>query len=418
MDLEEIIKEAELVCNSKIKEIQETTKKNELKVLSAFRNAGIDEYTVSFIGTGYGYNDKGREALGKVFSLSFSSELAIVMPQIVSGTHAIFTVLFALLRPKDKILSITGPVYDTLKKVINSLAEWDISYQEIPFEYREDIEYIESKVDRPPKVIFIQRSCGYNWSRKSLTIKEIAQMISNIKNIFRESIIFVDNCYGEFVEDKEPIEAGADIIVGSLIKGIGGNLAPTGAYIAGKRDVIEKVGDFITAPGQGRDIGPTLGLQRDILQGLLLAPHFIGESLIGLTISSYILERLGFDVLPKWNEPRGDGVQRIILKDKGRLIKFLQGIQGFCPVNSMYKPEPQELPGYSDPVILAGGGFVQGSTGEFSADGILTPPYVAFVQGGYSHNQVITGIISSIEKIFEEENEKTFKYYSNNSSCF
>jgi cystathionine beta-lyase family protein involved in aluminum resistance len=232
-----------------------------------------------------------------------------------------------------------------------------------------------------------------------LTIGEIARIVSNIRNIFRESIILVDNCYGEFVEDREPTDVGADIIVGSLIKGVGGNLALTGAYIAGKKEIIDKIGDFITAPGQGRDIGPTLGLQRNILQGLLFAPHFIGESLIGLTIASYVLERLGFEVLPKWNEPRGDGVQRIILRDGEKLVRFLQEIQKSCAVNSMYLPEPQTLPGYSDPVILAGGGFVQGSTGEFSADGILRPPYVAFVQGGYSHNQVITGIINSIRKI-------------------
>lgn len=402
MNLEELLREAEEVCNPKIKEIEYVKRKNELKVLSAFRSTGIDEYVVSFVGTGYGYNDRGREALESVFSLSFSGESAIVMPQIISGTHAISSVLFALLRPKDKILSVTGPVYDTLKRVINSLSEWGIEYQEIPFEYREDAEYIKSRVDRPPKVIFIQRSCGYNWSRKSLTISEIESIISTIRGIFKESIIFVDNCYGEFVEDREPTEIGADVIVGSLIKGIGGNLAPTGAYIVGKRKIIEEIGDFITAPGQGRDIGPTLGIQKAILQGLLFAPHFIGESLEGLTIASYILEKLGFDVLPKWNDPRGDGVQRVVLKEKEKLIRFLQGIQSFCPVNSMYMPEPQALPGYSDPVILAGGGFVQGSTGEFSADGILSPPYVAFIQGGYSHNQVITGIIRGIENISEE----------------
>jgi len=399
MDLDGLTREAEIICSPRLKEIQETTKKNELKVLSAFRSSGIDEYIVSFIGTGYGYNDRGREALERVFSLSFSGESAIVMPQLISGTHAISSVLFALLRPKDTILSITGPVYDTLKRVISSLKEWDIDYQEIPFEYREDAGYISSKVDKPPKIVFIQRSCGYNWNRKSLTIGEIARIVSNIRNIFRESIILVDNCYGEFVEDREPTDVGADIIVGSLIKGVGGNLALTGAYIAGKKEIIDKIGDFITAPGQGRDIGPTLGLQRNILQGLLFAPHFIGESLIGLTIASYVLERLGFEVLPKWNEPRGDGVQRIILRDGEKLVRFLQEIQKSCAVNSMYLPEPQTLPGYSDPVILAGGGFVQGSTGEFSADGILRPPYVAFVQGGYSHNQVITGIINSIRKI-------------------
>ncbi|MBC7321083.1 methionine gamma-lyase family protein [bacterium] len=402
MNLDKLLEEAEEVCRPKIREIQNVKRKNELKVLSAFRSAGIDEYVVSFIGTGYGYNDRGREALERVFSLSFSSESAIVMPQIISGTHAISSTLFALLRPKDGILSITGPVYDTLKSVINSMSEWGIEYQEIPFEYREDIEYIKSKVKEIPKLIFIQRSCGYNWHRKSLTIDEIAKIISTVRDIFKESVIFVDNCYGEFVEDREPTEVGADIIVGSLIKGVGGNLAPTGAYIAGKGEIIEKIGDFITAPGQGRDIGPTLGIQKAILQGLLFAPHFIGESLEGLTIVSYILEKLGFDVLPKWNEPRGDGVQRVILKEKEKLIRFLQGIQRFCPVNSMYIPEPQDLPGYSDPVILAGGGFVQGSTGEFSADGILKPPYVAFIQGGYSRNQVITGIISSVEKMLEE----------------
>lgn len=402
MDLEKLLEEAELTCSSKIKEIREISKKNELKVLSAFINAEIDEYTVSFRGTGYGYGDRGREALSRVFSLSLSGESAIVLPQIISGTHAISSVLFAILRPKDRILSLTGPVYDTLERVIDSLREWGIGYQEVPFERRLDTEYIKSLVRIPPKLIFIQRSCGYNWSRKSLTIDEIDELILNVRDIFEESIILVDNCYGEFVEDREPLDVGADIIVGSLIKGIGGNLAPTGAYIAGRKDVVDRVGSTITAPGQGRDIGPTLGLQKDILQGLLFAPHFIGESLIGLTVSSYILERLGFKTLPRWDEDRGDAVLRVVLNDERKLINFLQGIQSFCPINSMYKPEPQELPGYPAPVILAGGGFVQGSTGEFSADGILKPPYVAFIQGGYSSNLVVFGILKGIEKILKE----------------
>ncbi len=402
MNPEDLLEEAESVCSDKIRKIREITRENELKVLSAFLDAGIDEYTVSFVGTGYGYGDRGRDALSRVFSLSLSAESAIVLPQIISGTHAISSALFALLRPKDRILSITGPVYDTLEKVIDSLKEWEIGYQEIPFEYRLDTDYIENSVKIPPKLIFIQRSCGYNWSRKSLTVDEIKNLILNIRRIFDESIILVDNCYGEFVEDREPLDAGADIIVGSLIKGIGGNLAPTGGYIAGKKEVIDRISSTVTAPGQGRDIGPTLGLQKDILQGLLFAPHFIGESLTGLTISSYILEHMGFETLPEWNEDRGDAVLRVILNDEKKLINFLEGIQSSCPVNSMYKPEPQKLPGYPAPVILAGGGFVQGSTGEFSADGILKPPYVAFIQGGYSSNLVISGIIKSIKKVLEE----------------
>jgi len=402
MDFENLVREAESVCEKKIKEVTETGKKNELKVLDAFRNAEVDEYTVSLRSTGYGYNDKGREVLSKVFSLSLGAEDAIVLPQLISGTHAISSVFFSLLRPQDTLLSITGPVYDTLKDVIDSLNDWGIRYQEIPFDYRTDTDYIKSLVKEVPKVIFIQRSCGYNWSRNSLTIEEIEELVYNIKKIFPDSIILIDNCYGEFVEEREPLEVGADIIVGSLIKGIGGNLAPTGAYIAGKKDFIDAIGERITAPGQGIEIGPTLGLQREILQGLLFAPHFVAESLKGLTVGAYILEKLGFNVLPKWEEKRGDAVQRVILKDEEKLIRFLQGIQSACPVNSTYLPEPQDLPGYDAPVILAGGGFVQGSTGEFSADGILKPPYVAFIQGGYSFNPVVAGIIRGIEKIFKE----------------
>ena len=402
MDFENLVREAESVCEKKIKEVTETGKKNELKVLDAFRKAEVDEYTVSLRSTGYGYNDKGREVLSKVFSLSLGAEDAIVLPQLISGTHAISSVFFSLLRPQDTLLSITGPVYDTLKDVIDSLNDWGIRYQEIPFDYRTDTDYIKSLVKEVPKVIFIQRSCGYNWSRNSLTIEEIEELVYNIKKIFPDSIILIDNCYGEFVEEREPLEVGADIIVGSLIKGIGGNLAPTGAYIAGKKDFIDAIGERITAPGQGIEIGPTLGLQREILQGLLFAPHFVAESLKGLTVGAYILEKLGFNVLPKWEEKRGDAVQRVILKDEEKLIRFLQGIQSACPVNSTYLPEPQDLPGYDAPVILAGGGFVQGSTGEFSADGILKPPYVAFIQGGYSSNPVVAGIIMGIERIFKE----------------
>ncbi|MGB9681990.1 MAG: methionine gamma-lyase family protein [bacterium] len=402
MDLDEIVKEAEYVCRPRLDEIEKISKRNELKVLDAFRTAEVDEYTVSFRGTGYGYNDRGREILSRVFSLSLGAEDAIVLPQIISGTHAISSIFFSLLRPKDIILSLTGPVYDTLVEVIDTLREWGIRYYEVPFEKRADVRYIDSLLDEVPRVIFIQRSCGYNWSRSSLTIDEIGSLIYNIKRIFKESIVLVDNCYGEFVEDSEPLEVGADVIVGSLIKGIGGNIAPTGAYIGGKKSIIELIGECLTAPGQGIDIGPTLGIQREILQGLLFAPHFVAESLKGLTIGAYILERLGFDVLPRWNEKRGDGVQRVILKDENTLIRFLQGIQRACPINSHYIPEPQDLPGYDAPVILAGGGFVQGSTGEFSADGILKPPYIAFIQGGYSSNQVENGIIKGIERIFKE----------------
>jgi cystathionine beta-lyase family protein involved in aluminum resistance len=402
MDLEGLVREAEVICKNKIEEIRGIAKKNELKVLDAFRKAKVDEYTVSFRGTGYGYNDRGREMLSKVFSHSLGAESAIVLPQIVSGTHAISSVFFSLLRPKDTILSLTGPVYDTLKDVLDALKDWGIRYQEIPFEYKSDTDYIKSFVKEIPKIIFIQRSCGYNWSRKSLTVEEVKNLVYNIKGVFRESIIVVDNCYGEFIEEKEPLEGGVDIIIGSLIKGIGGNLAPAGSYIAGKKDLLNIIGERITAPGQGIEIGPTLGLQREILQGLLFAPHFVAESLKGLTVGAYLLEKLGFDVLPRWDEKRGDAVQRVILMDEEKLVKFLQGIQSACPVNSHYKPEPQNLPGYDAPVILAGGGFVQGSTGEFSADGILKPPYVAFIQGGYSSNQVVDGIIRGIEKIFKE----------------
>jgi cystathionine beta-lyase family protein involved in aluminum resistance len=400
MDLDSLLKEAEDICGPKLDEIGKTAKKNELKVLDAFRNAKIDDYIVSFRGTGYGYNDKGRESLSKVFSLSLGAEDAIVLPQIISGTHAISSALFSLLRPKDILLSLTGPVYDTLVDVIDVLREWGIRYYEIPFDKRYNIGSFH--LEEAPRVVFIQRSCGYNWSRGSLTVDEIGRLVYNIKEVFRRSIVLVDNCYGEFIEEREPLEGGADIIIGSLIKGVGGNLAPTGAYIAGKKDIIEIIGEALTAPGQGIEIGPTLGFQREILQGLLFAPHFVGESLKGLTIGAYILERLGFDVLPRWYEKRGDAVQRVILGEEEKLIRFLQGIQTACPVNSHYIPEPQDLPGYDAPVVLAGGGFVQGSTGEFSADGILKSPYVAFVQGGYSANQVVDGIIRGIEKILKE----------------
>ena len=378
---------------------------NSEKVLNAFRENRISEIHFNST-TGYGYNDIGRDAIEKVFADIFKAEDAIVRNQFVSGSHALSVTLFALLRPKDTLLSISGLPYDTLHEVIgikennSSLKSFKINYEQIDlinddFDYKKIEETLKTK---KIKVIEIQRSKGYS-TRKSISIEKIEKVISFIKNIDKDVIIMIDNCYCEFVTKKEPTEVGADIMVGSLIKNLGGGIAPNGAYVVGKKELIELVGERLTLPGEGKEVGPTLGMKKSILEGLFLSPSVVCSALKTAILTSKVMEDLGYDVEPKYNEERVDIVQNIIFHDKEKLIKFCQGIQMGSPIDSFAIPEPSDMPGYDDKVIMAAGTFTQGSSIELSCDGPLREPYIAYMQGSLTYEYGKLGLIKAIEMI-------------------
>ena len=384
--------------------------KNSLKVLEAFRKNNISEIHFNST-TGYGYNDIGRDAIEKVFSDVLGGEDSLVRSQFISGSHALTVTLFALLRPNDTLLSITGKPYDTLDEVIgivdnpSSLKSFKIKYEQIDlidndFDY-EKIEKIlkEKKI----KVIEIQRSKGYS-TRKSITLDKLDKVIQFIRNINKEVIVMIDNCYCEFVEEKSPLEIDnpADIIVGSLIKNLGGGLAPNGAYVSGKKNLIDLVADRLTVPGEGREVGPTLGINKSILEGIFFAPSVVASSLKTAILTSKVLEELGYDVEPKYNEKRADIVQNIIFHDKEKLIKYCQGIQKGSPIDSNVKPIPWDMPGYTDQVIMAAGTFTQGSSIELSCDGPIREPYIAYQQGGLTYNYGKLAVMYATEELNKE----------------
>ncbi|GFR35560.1 methionine gamma-lyase family protein [Thermobrachium celere] len=407
----EVIKlaeKAEEMISPVFKDLNYIKMYNQLKVLNAMQQEKLSDAHFTF-STGYGYGDIGRDVVDKIYARIFNAEDAIVRPHIVSGTHAIAAALQAVLRPGDTLLSITGTPYDTLLKVIGlkgsgmgSLKEFGVNYKQIELnkEYKIDIDSVinEIKNDSSIKVITIQRSTGYSW-RPSLTIEDIEFAINKIKSVNSNIIIFVDNCYGEFLDIKEPTDVGADLIAGSLIKNIGGGIAPTGGYIVGKKDLIELVSYRLTAPGLGKDCGSTFGVIRQILQGLFLAPHITIEALKGAIFCSKIMELAGFEVSPKYNDKRSDIIQAIKFNNKELLIKFCKGIQKGSPVDSFVECEPWDMPGYSDPVIMAAGAFIQGSSIELSADAPIRPPYIAYVQGGLTYEHAKIGIMKALSNI-------------------
>jgi cystathionine beta-lyase family protein involved in aluminum resistance len=384
---------------------------NSMKVINAFKNNNVSEIHFNST-TGYGYNDIGRETIEKVFSEVLGAEDSLVRSQFISGSHALTVTLFALLRPGDTLLSITGKPYDTLDEVIgivennSSLKSFKINYQQIDlkdddFDYKK-IEKVlkENKI----KVIEIQRSKGYS-TRKSITIDKLNKVIGFIKKIDKDVIVMIDNCYCEFVEEKSPLEIDnkADIIVGSLIKNLGGGLAPNGAYVSGKKELIDLVADRLTVPGEGREVGPTLGINKAFLQGLFMAPSVVCSSLKTAVLASYVLESLGYDVEPKYNDKRADIVQNIIFHNKEKLIKYCQGIQEGSPIDSNVKPIPWDMPGYTDQVIMAAGAFTQGSSIEMSCDGPIREPYIAYQQGGLTYNYGKIAVMYAVEKIINKE---------------
>lgn len=373
------------------KKIEKQEEANSIKILNAFREEKVSETDFNST-TGYGYNDLGRDKLERVFSRVLGSEDALVRSQFISGSHALTVTLFALLRPGDTLLSISSKPYDTLDEVIgirenkSSLKSFNINYKQVDlidndFDYEKIKDVITSE---KIKVIEIQRSKGYS-TRASLNIEKISNVIKFIKDINKDIIIMVDNCYCELVEDKTPCEVGADVIVGSLIKNLGGAIAPNGAYVAGRHDLIELVAERLTLPGEGREVGPSLGINRSLYQGLFLAPSVVAASLKTAVLTAYIAEKMGYKVEPRYNANRADIVQSIIFENKEDLIKYCQGIQKYSPIDSFSTCYPAPMPGYDDEVIMASGSFTNGSSIELSCDGPIRSPFIAYQQGSISY---------------------------------
>lgn len=392
--------------SGQFKKIDEIREYNQYKVLNAMQKNKVSDIHFNY-STGYGYGDIGRETIDKVYSDVFGAEDALVRPQIVSGTHALSLCLYGVLRPGDELLSITGKPYDTLENIIGiencpsgCLKDLGVSYSQIDLMDNGKINYneITKKINNRTKLILIQRSLGYSW-RPSLSLEDIEYTIKFIKIINPNIVCMVDNCYGEFIDFKEPTEVGADIIAGSLIKNPGGSLAPTGGYVAGKKHLVEMAASRLIAPGIGKECGATLGINRLFFHGLFLAPHIVAEALKGAVFCSKLFSKLGYEVNPEYNARRSDIIQAIKFGSREALIAFCQGIQKGSPVDSFVNPEPWDMPGYNDQVIMAAGGFVQGASIELSADAPLRPPYIAYLQGGITFDHVKIGIIYALQNL-------------------
>lgn len=410
-ELEKMAEEVEKELDEQYKKIEKLEQKNSSKVLKAFQKNRLSE--VHFNGTtGYGYSDIGRYCIEKIYADIFKAEDSLVRAQFISGTHALTVTLFALLRPGDTLLSISGKPYDTLDEVIgieensSSLKTFGVNYEQIDLIDNEfDISSIQDRLKKSKvKVIEIQRSTGYS-TRKSINISKLEEVIKEIRKVDSEVIIMIDNCYCEFVSEKEPIEVGADVAVGSLIKNLGGGIAPNGAYVVGRKDLIELVAERLTVPGQGKEVGPTLGINKSFLQGLFFAPSVVASSLKTAIFASRILEKLGYGVHPRYNDERVDIVQTIKFGKPDLLIKFCQGIQMGSPVDSMSIPEPWDMPGYTNKVVMAAGAFTSGSSIELSCDAPIREPYIAYLQGGLTYAYGKLGVMKAIMRILEIEED-------------
>ncbi|WP_203362405.1 methionine gamma-lyase family protein [Bacillus sp. REN10] len=407
--IQPIVEEIEQQIIDVHRAIDRQAESNQFRVLRSFQNHQVSDFHFT-PSTGYGYDDTGRDTLEQIYAEVFGGESALVRPQIISGTHAISIALFGVLRPGDELLYITGNPYDTLEEIVGirgngngSLKEFGISYKSVSLldDGYPDYAAIKAAIQPNTKMIGIQRSKGYA-VRPSFTIDEIAEMIRFVKEINPEIIVFVDNCYGEFTEDREPCHVGADLIAGSLIKNPGGGLAKTGGYIAGKKEVVESCSYRMTSPGIGAEAGASLYSLQEMYQGFFLAPHVVAESLKGAVFTAAILEKLGMTTMPKWNEKRTDLIQAVQFNDRDKMVSFCQAIQFASPVNSHVTPYPSYMPGYEDDVIMAAGAFVQGASIELSADGPLRPPYAAYVQGGLTYAHVKIAVCSAIDHLMEK----------------
>ena len=398
----ELSEKVEKEIKEEFEKIDKIKEKNSLKVLMACQKHNLSDMHFGTT-TGYGYGDIGRDTIEKIFAEVLGAEDALVRNQFISGTHALTVALFAMLRPGDTLLSINGKPYDTLDEVIglvenkSSLISYGVKYEQIDLIGNE---FNTSKIigrakQGNIKLICMQRSRGYSL-RNSLSLESIKNIVKEIRSVNKDAIIMLDNCYGEFVDTVEPLEMGVDLIVGSLIKNLGGGLAPNGAYIAGKRKLVELAAERLTVPGQGKEVGSSLGANKQIIQGLFLAPQVVANALKTAVFASRMLEKLGYTVSPKKKKKRTDIVQLINFEDEKKLIKFCQGIQMGSPVDSNSIPEPWDMPGYTDKVIMAAGTFVQGSSIELSCDGPIRPPYTAFLQGGLTYEYGKAGVMKAI----------------------
>ena len=398
-------KEVEGEIKKEVERVNSDCMYNSMKVLKAFQNNKVSDVHFGST-TGYGYGDIGRDTIEKIFAEILGAEDSLVRSQFISGTHALTVALFAFLRPQDTLLSITGKPYDTLDEIIgivqnkSSLKSYNINYEQIDlldndFDYKK----IEERIKKGNiKVIEIQRSKGYS-TRESLCIDKLEKVINLIKSINKDIIIMIDNCYCEFVERTTPLEVGADVIVGSLIKNLGGGIAPNGAYIAGRKDLVELAAERLTVPGQGKEVGPTLGINKSILQGIYMAPSVVASSIKTAIFASCILEKLGYKVSPRYNEKRADIVQNIEFGEANKLIKYCQGIQMGSAIDAHSIPEPWDMPGYSDKIIMASGSFTQGSSIEISCDGPIRTPYIAYMQGGLTYEYGKIAVLQAIQNM-------------------
>lgn len=407
-----LVSEAEESIKEQFKHIENICEINQLRVMKAFADNRVsDSHFVAT--TGYGYDDLGRDTLDRVYADIMGAEDALVRHNFISGTHTISTALFAVLRPNDILVSITGKPYDTLEEVIGiqgeagngSLKDFGVKYVQIDLKHdgTPDLEQIKFTLTHMNvKAVTIQRSKGYGW-RPTYSAKDIGALIEFLKEISPETICIVDNCYGEFVETEEPTAYGADLIAGSLIKNPGGGLAPTGGYIAGKQKYVELCAYRLTSVGIGKEAGASLGFNRQMYQGLFMAPHVVSQALKAAVLCSAVFEKLGFEVDPKPNEIRHDIIQSIKFGDPNKVTAFCQGIQKGAPVDSFVTPEPWDMPGYSSQVIMAAGAFVQGASIELSADAPIKPPYIAYMQGGLTYESAKLGIMVAADKMLRKE---------------
>ncbi|MCA0983212.1 methionine gamma-lyase family protein [Halobacillus yeomjeoni] len=411
MDIQTLKQQTEEHIAPKHIEVNRIVETNQEKVLRAFQQLRVSDSHFNPT-TGYGYDDFGRDTLERLYAEIFSAEDALVRPQLISGTHAITTALFGVLRPGDELLYITGEPYDTLHDVIGkegkkdtgSLKDFGVSYRAVPLttEGDFDVQAIEQSINEKTKVVAIQRSKGYE-DRPSFTIDEIEKMIQKVRDVKKDVIVFVDNCYGEFVETSEPLEVGADLIAGSLIKNPGGGIARMGGYIAGREDLIELCGYRLTAPGLGKETGASLNSLQEMYQGIFLAPHVVGEAMKGAIFTAKFLDSLGFNTNPAYDAKRTDLIQSVNFETADQMVRFCQSIQQASPVNSHVLPQPSPMPGYDDDVIMAAGTFIQGASLELTADGPIRPPYTAFVQGGLTYAHVKIAVTQAVERLVKEE---------------
>ncbi|WP_210363922.1 methionine gamma-lyase family protein [Bacillus sp. REN3] len=407
--LQQLVGEVEEQLREVHKKIDQRIDTNQFRVLQSFqRNRVSDSHFIP--STGYGYDDAGRETLEKIYAEVFGAEAGLVRPQIISGTHAISIALFGILRPGDELLYITGKPYDTLEEIIGirgtgngSLKEFGISYNTVDLTEGGGIDWdsVRKAIKPNTKMIGIQRSKGYA-TRPSFTIAEISEMVRFVKEIKNDVVVFVDNCYGEFVEEREPCHVGADLIAGSLIKNPGGGIAKTGGYIVGKAEHVQSCSYRMTSPGIGAEAGASLYSLQEMYQGFFMAPHIVAQALKGAVFTAAILERLGMNSSPKWDTERTDLIQSVQFDDRDKMIAFCQAIQFASPINSHVTAYPAYMPGYEDDVIMAAGTFIQGASIELTADGPIRPPYVAYVQGGLTYTHVKVAVCLAIDSLIEK----------------